>query len=99
MIDRKLESFDAPYSSNIEALPRLAALHPSFAIVEKRYEHLLDVAAKMLERSNYRDTVTDRLLEDIMKQGKIQYPQARVIGLVGDSGVGRYHLSRRISQG
>ncbi|KAL8829118.1 MAG: hypothetical protein Q9170_006308 [Blastenia crenularia] len=94
MVDKKLEEFDTPYVSSVETLPKMAAFHPSFAKVEGYHEHLLDVAARTLETSNYHDSFTDCLLENIKDRRTIKYPEAQVVGVVGDSGVGLIILGK-----
>lgn len=88
LIDQKIESFDTPYDSSTEALPRMAAYHPSFAKVEDQYEHLLAAAAEMLESSKYHDVNTQRFLSETLKHRKVKYPPSQTLGLIGDSGVG-----------
>ncbi|KAL8651588.1 MAG: hypothetical protein Q9210_003171 [Variospora velana] len=96
LIDQKIEGFDTPYLSNVEALPKLATYHPSFAKVEKRYESLLDKAVQMLQDSKYHDAGSKQLLDESLKRRKIEYPPAQKIGLVGDSGVGKSSLINAI---
>lgn len=93
MIDKKIANFDTPYDAKTEAPPNMAAYHPSFAKVEEYYENLLKAAIETLEDSKYHDAVTQRLLEDALRRRKVQYGQDRILGLVGDSGVGRHDPS------
>lgn len=93
LIDKKIAAFDTPYQSSTEALPKMAAYHPSFGKVEAQYEGLLAAAAELLESSKYHDSHTERFLRETLKYRKVKYPQSRVIGLVGDSGVGKSSFS------
>ncbi|KAL8690304.1 MAG: hypothetical protein Q9218_004224 [Villophora microphyllina] len=95
LIDEKIAAFDNPYDARTEAPPSMPAYHPSFEKVEKHCENTARAAIEMLENSNYSDIVTERVLEDAKKHRKIQYPQARIIGLVGDSGVGGEKFSHQ----
>lgn len=92
-IDEKIRNFDIPYDSSQEPLPRVPAYHSCFARVEKHYEELLEAAMKALGSSNYRDDATDRLSRECTKRRKVQYPNAHIVGLVGDSGVGKIDLA------
>ncbi|KAL8640970.1 MAG: hypothetical protein Q9228_002174 [Teloschistes exilis] len=95
-INEKIQNLDTPYNSIQEPLPNIPAYHPSFARLENHYEDLLEAAIKTLESSTYHDDVTDRLSKECRNLRKIQYPHAQVVGLVGDSGVGKSSLINAI---
>ncbi|KAL9585820.1 MAG: hypothetical protein Q9212_001298 [Teloschistes hypoglaucus] len=95
-INEKIQNLDTPYNSIHEPLPNIPAYHPSFARLENHYEILLEAAIRTLESSTYHDDVTDRLSKECRNWRKVQYPHAPVVGLVGDSGVGKSSLINAI---
>ena len=77
-----------PYSAAKET-PRLAAFHPSFQMVERMCLEILGGAAWILQKSEYQQAETAKLLERMLRHQTITYPKAKRIGLMGDSGVGK----------
>lgn len=76
-----------PYDPNVESLPKLAAYHSSFAEVETYCAEIFEGASAFLECSGFQDAETLELLNRARDGQNIQYPAARRIGLIGDSGV------------
>ena len=83
------QGLEKPYSGYNEELPNFPAYHPSFANVEKICDELFATAARIFEDSDYKDGYTDSLHAKIKKHRSIEYPPAKKIGLIGDSGVGK----------
>lgn len=75
------------YDPSVESLPKLAAYHPSFAKVETYCTEIFEGASTLLKGSGFQDTETLELLKRARDGQNIQYPAARRIGLIGDSGV------------
>ncbi|MCJ1399570.1 hypothetical protein MMC11_002772 [Xylographa trunciseda] len=84
--------FDNPYDVHLEALPNLAAYHPSFRKVEQMCLGLVNGAINMLKSSSYQDTQTEELIKYMSSHKEIEYPKATRIGMMGDSGVGKSSL-------
>ena len=82
------QGLEKPYSDYNEELPNLPAYHPSFANVEEICGELFAAAEKIFEDSDYQDGYTDSLHAKIRKHRSITYPPAKIIGFMGDSGVG-----------
>lgn len=88
-----LEGFDNPYNSHLEPAPNLPAYHPSFARVECIYSEVVEDAINLLKLSPYKDCQTEALVEHMATRREIAYSRAKIIGMVGDSGVGKLILS------
>ena len=84
-----ISHFNEPYNLNFEALPNLAAYHPSFRKAEQMCRDLVDGAIDMLKSSSYQDTQTEELLVYLSSHREIEYPNATTVGMMGDSGVGK----------
>ena len=76
------------YSAFQEDLPRLPVYHPSFKKVETLCISLVKEAQTLLTISSYQDEETARLIKLVSESQTVQYPPARRIGLIGDSGAG-----------
>ncbi|MCJ1396569.1 hypothetical protein MMC18_009460 [Xylographa bjoerkii] len=87
-----ISRFDKPYDLHFEALPNLAVYHPSFRKVERMCLDLVNRAIDMLRSSSYQDTQTEELIVYMSSQKDIEYPKATIIGMMGDSGVGKSSL-------
>lgn len=88
-----LEGFDNPYDSHLEPAPNLPAYHPSFARVEYIYSEVVEDAINLLKLSPYKDSQTEALVEHMAARREIAYSKAKIIGMIGDSGVGKLILS------
>jgi cobalamin biosynthesis protein CobT len=88
-----LEGFDNPYDSHLEPAPNLPAYHPSFARVECIYSEVVEDAINLLKLSPYKDSQTEALVEHMAARREIAYSKAKIIGVIGDSGVGKLILS------
>ena len=83
---------DQRYNPMSEILPRLPAYHPSFIKAEEYCSDLMKEAALVLKNAEYKDTRILELLRKSLKGQKLEYPKPRVVGLIGDSGVGKSSL-------
>ena len=83
---------DSRYNPMNESLPRLPAYHPSFMKAERYCSELMEGAALVLKNAEYKDTRILQLLEKASKSKSLEYPKPRVVGLIGDSGVGKSSL-------
>ena len=87
-IQELLDGLDTAYDPSTEPLPNVPAYHESFSMLEKHCLDLTRGATSVLRSSEYQDTETTRLLEQISLHESINYGLPRKIGLIGDSGVG-----------
>lgn len=83
------EGADTSYNPMSEALPRLPAYHPAFTKATEYCSDLMNGAALVLKNSEYKDTRIMQLLEKVSRGKSFKYPKPRVVGLIGDSGVGK----------
>ena len=83
---------DKIYNPMSETLPRLPAYHPSFIKAEKYCSDLMEEAALVLKNGEYKDTRILQLLRKSSNGQKLEYPKPRIVGLMGDSGVGKSSL-------
>ena len=83
---------DKQYNPMTETLPRLPAYHPSFIMAEEYCSDLMKEAALVLKNAEYKDTRILQLLQKSLNGQKLEYPKPRVVGLMGDSGVGKSSL-------
>ena len=83
---------DTQYNPMSEKLPKLPVYHPSFLKAERYCIELMEGAALVLKNAEYKDTRILQLLEKSLNSTKLQYPRPRVVGLIGDSGVGKSSL-------
>ena len=83
---------DQSYNPMSETLPRLPAYHPSFIKAEEYCSDLMKEAALVLKNAEYKDTRILQLLKNSLRGQKLEYPKPRVVGLMGDSGVGKSSL-------
>ena len=91
-VDAVKDGADKKYNPMSEALPRLPAYHPSFIQAEKHCSDLMKEAALILEKAEYKDTRILQLLRKSSTGQKPEYPKPRIVGLMGDSGVGKSSL-------
>jgi len=87
-----LEGFEKPYDPLLEPAPNLPAYHPSFARVERIYSEVVEDAINLLNLSPYKDSQTEALVEHMAARREIVYSKAKIIGMIGDSGVGMLFL-------
>ncbi|KAM0805279.1 hypothetical protein BDR22DRAFT_969026 [Usnea florida] len=80
------------YNPMSETLPKLPAYHPSFIKAEKYCSDLMKEAGLILENAEYKDTRILQLLRKSSTGQKPEYPKPRIVGLMGDSGVGKSSL-------
>lgn len=83
---------ESKYNPLSEALPKLAAYHPSFVKAERYCSEMMEGAALVLKNADYKDTRILQLLEKALNSTKLEYPRPRKVGLIGDSGVGKSSL-------
>ena len=83
---------DQRYNPVSETLPRLPAYHPSFIKAEEYCSDLMKEAALVLKNAEYKDTRILQLLQKSLNGHKLEYPKPRIVGLMGDSGVGKSSL-------
>lgn len=83
---------DTMYNPMSEALPKLPAYHPSFIKAERYCSELMEDAALVLKNAEYKDTRILQLLEKASSNQSLEYPKPRIVGLMGDSGVGKSSL-------
>ena len=83
---------DTKYNPMSEPLPKLPAYHPSFLKAVKYCSELMEGAALVLKNAEYKDTRILQLLEKASNSTKFEYPKPRIVGLIGDSGVGKSSL-------
>ena len=83
---------DTEYSSMDELPPRLPAYHPSFLNAERYSSELMEGAALVLKNAEYKDARILQLLEKASNSKILEYPKAKIVGLIGDSGVGKSSL-------
>lgn len=88
-VDAVIKGFCNPYDPSTEAAPKFPAYHPSFSKVEKYCGELLTDAAELLKKSDYQDSRLLELGKHAELHQTLRFPRQRIIGLVGDSGVGR----------
>ena len=91
-VDCIIKGFDQHYDSAHEDMPRYAAYHPSFVKAEALCEEVLADAVKLFKSSDYHDLTVAELLEQTIKYQKISYPDAKKVGIAGNSGVGKSSL-------
>ena len=87
-----IDSFDMPYDPSNESTPGLAAYHTSFGKVEASCANTVGDAIKVLSTSIYQDAETKRIIERLSANKLVEYPEARRLGMLGDSGVGKITL-------
>ncbi len=80
------------YNPTNELLPRLPAYHPSFLKAQKLSSELMEGAALILKNAEYKDDRILQLLEKASNSRGLEYPEAKIVGLIGDSGVGKSSL-------
>lgn len=83
---------DTKYNPMSEPLPNLPAYHPSFLKAVRYCSELMEGAAPVLRNGEYKDTRILQLLEKASNSTKFEYPKPRIVGLIGDSGVGKSSL-------
>lgn len=88
--DDLYNGFHNPYNHLNEETPKLPAYHPSFLKAEVYCGEILAEALELLKSSGYRDGVIRRIIDRILTDLRVKYPSPRRIGLIGDSGVGKY---------
>ena len=96
-INEIVDNFDRPYDASKEQQPQLAIYHPSFQIAQKACEQVAVEAVCRFKTSNYTDSETAQIVQNFEEKGKIVYRSNQKIGLIGDSGVGRFNPSVRIA--
>lgn len=87
-----LKAFDKPYDPLLEPSPKFPVYHPSFAKAEILCEELMAKGVKLLEASSYQDSSVKELQQAFERCRKVKYPEAKRVGIVGDSGVGKSSL-------
>ena len=87
---KEMLSFSEPYDPSTEPLPNMAAYHPSFPVVEAACKEIADRAVQILKSSDYVDLETARLIEQISARREIKYSPPKKIGMIGNSGVGKW---------
>lgn len=88
--DDLYNGFHNPYNPLSEETPKLPAYHPSFFLAEVYCGEILAEALELLKSSGYRDGVIRGVIDRILTDLRVEYPSPRRIGLIGDSGVGKY---------
>lgn len=83
---------DTGYNPMSEGLPNLPVYHPSFIKAERYCSELMEDAALVLKNAEYKDTRILQLLEKASSSQNLEYPKPRIVGLMGDSGVGKSSL-------
>ena len=83
-----IEGFDKPYDPLREPTPNLPAYHPSFGKVEHIYAEVVEDAINLLRLSPYKDIQTEALVEHMESRREVTYSKAKIVGMIGDSGVG-----------
>ena len=91
-IDAILKGFEKPYDPFEEKTPRFAAYHPSCRTAARMCEDIVAEAVKLLQLSEYQDSNVRDLYDQTVRHKKINYPSAKTVGLVGNSGVGKSSL-------
>jgi len=94
-VRQELDRFGKPYEPRQEPPPRkYAAYHPSFARVETLCAEIFEEAVTLLESSKYQDKYTIQLLDMINRRKNIKYDPPSRVGIIGDSGVGKWKSER-----
>ena len=91
-VDAIKDGADTEYNPLSEALPKLPMYHPSFLKAEKYCSELMQDAALLLKGAEYKDIRISQLLDKAANSQKLEYPKPRIVGLIGDSGVGKSSL-------
>lgn len=91
-VDAILHGADMPYNPLEEGLPKFAAYHPSFLKVEQHCKELVRDTIALLRNAEYKDPRILQLTQKALESLDINYPPARKIGLMGDSGVGKSYV-------
>ena len=83
---------DTKYNPMSEPLPNPPAYHPSFLKAVRYCSELMEGAAPVPKNAEYKDTRILQLPEKASNSTKFEYPKPRIVGLIGDSGVGKSSL-------
>ena len=75
-----------------EKPPRLPIYHPVVPRVLETSKNMINDAMSVLKDSTYEDKETKRMLTQLRTQAQFEYPKPLIIGLIGDSGVGKSSL-------
>ena len=86
------DAADTPYNSMNEALPKLPVYHPAFLRAEQICTELVEGAFIILKNAEYKDTRVLQLLQKASMSRTLEYPEPKLVGLIGDSGVGKSSL-------
>ena len=81
-----------PYNPMNEALPRLPVYHPSFLKAVNHCSELMERAALVLTSAEYKDGRILQLIDKASNSKSLEFPRPRLVGLIGDSGVGKSSL-------
>ena len=84
-----LNGLNKPYDPSTERRPEMPAYHPAFASVEQLCEEIPKGAMEILQKSQYKDAETERMLNQISEHQNVKRAPARRVGMIGDSGVGK----------
>ena len=91
-MDAIIEGFDQPYNPTTEHLPKHPAYHTSFKKAELICQEITSDAAALLKSSEYQDAFVRELRERFQSRQEVDYPEAKRIAIVGNSGVGKSTL-------
>ena len=92
MVNAIKDAADTPYDSMNEALPKLPVYHPAFLRAVQLCTELVDGAFNILKNAEYKDTRVLQLLQKASMSRTIEYPEPKLVGFIGDSGVGKSSL-------
>ena len=86
------DAADTLYNPMNEELPKLPVYHPAFLRAVKLCTELVEGAVVVLKNAEYKDTRVSQLLQKALKSNTLEYRKPRLVGLIGDSGVGTSSL-------
>ena len=86
------DAVDTPYNPMNEILPKLPVYHPAFLRAVQICTKLVEDAVVILKNAEYKDTRVLQLLRKAANSKTLKYPRPRMVGLIGDSGVGKSSL-------
>lgn len=89
-ISKIVDKFRKPYDASKEKKPKLAAYQPSFKLAEQACEEIATETLNRLNASDYKDEDIKYIVRDFELRGKILQRSRQRVGLIGDSGVGRF---------
>ena len=92
LVEARLKNSGKRYNPLREPVPKFPAYHPSFNRAKELAETLIGDMMDLLKSSNYQDVSVVALLEQLAEHQKITFPDAKRIGIVGGSGIGKSSL-------